>query len=70
MHFTGDADKAWPHYFEWVKPRVYQFQQWGNRCNLSLLQATADMVTELLKPAQLAIMTTELEVRLEDWTPV
>ena len=70
MHFTGDADMAWPHYFEWVKPRVYQFQQWGNRCNRSLLQATADMVTELLMPAQLANTTTELEVRFEDWTPV
>jgi heme A synthase len=68
MHFSGDADKAWPHCFEWVKPRVYQFQQWGSRCNRSVLQATAEMVTEM--PAQLANTTTELEVRFQDWTPV
>ena len=32
--------------------------------------ATADMVTDLLMPAQLANTTTEIEVRFEDWTPV
>jgi hypothetical protein len=62
MHYTGRATKARKHHFRLVGHRVYEFWQWQD----IHIRATAEMVTLLLMPAQLADVAHEDA----DWTAV
>ena len=62
MHYAGRANKMRPHHFRRVGPRVYEFWQWLD----THIRATAEMVTLLLMPAQLADVVHDDA----DWTAV